>query len=381
MVAIAILSGGTGGHVMPALALAEELEQLGIQLHWFGRPNSLEARMAQTTKAQYWCVDSQGFRGKSGPDKLKGLWSLFVSVCRCWWLLFKMPSRPQMAVGFGGYVSLAPALAFWLWRIPLALHEQNARTGTANRLLRKRARLLFAGLPGAFGVQSGTSSEQAAASGGNFIGNPVRRQLRMASQETFASASSVVRLLIFGGSQGAQAINDQVADLATALPADSWEIWHLCGALPVNKLRALKGRYTKLARKIGVPIKVEAFSDQMDEIYRWADIVLCRSGALTLSELALFSLPAVLVPLPNAIDNHQMVNAEIWRDAGAASVAVQSELEPVALAAELQQMAQNLSSMKAAATRLARPDAARRMAQKILASIRGTDSMQGSGLS
>ena len=354
MVAVAILAGGTGGHVMPALAVAGELSRRGAEVHWFGRPQGLEADLFRTQlradSHSYHAVPAAGVRGKRPWVALYGLLLLAVALVRSWWLLRRL--RPAAALGFGGYASLSPACACVLLRIPLVLHEQNSRTGSVNRLLARWAKKLIAGMPGAFAEAVGREPE--------LLGNPLREQMAAAPERPpRGETKEALHLLVFGGSQGARALNQLAPELA-AQCEQPLSVRHLCGR---------DGDAAELARQYsqcGVSAEVQTYTEDMVGLYNWADLALCRAGAMTLAELALAGVPALLVPLPHSIDGHQAANADVWQRSGAARTLPQSGLTADQLAAELRTLSPNLPTMGRAASALAHPKAARDLAQRLL---------------
>ena len=352
---VAIFGGGTGGHAMPALAVACELKRRGAVPHWFGRRRGLEADLARQADILYHTIAAGGVRGKSLPRAAVNLLVLAASLLHCMWLLLRLRPRPAAAIAFGGYVSLPPAVACLLLRIPLMLHEQNARAGSVNRLLGRWASALFCGLPGGF---------DAAAS--EYVGNPVRSNLwsRLQADADADSTRSQgpTRLLVFGGSQGAQAINDLMPELARVLGED-WQIHLLCGS------GGGQDRVSQLQRECragGSKVQVEAYNDDMAALYDWADLVLCRAGAMTLAELGAAGLPALLIPLPNAIDDHQRANADFWQSQGAAMVVEQGGLDAGTLAQRLVSLREKMQQFSQAAKELAMPDAARILSDRLL---------------
>lgn len=347
---VAILAGGTGGHVMPALAVAEELSRRKVQLHWFGRIKGLEADLAPDIGLSYHAMNVGGLRGLPLFTALFNAVRMFFICARVWLLLRRLRDRPQVAIGFGGYVSVPPALACLLNGIPLVVHEQNAVLGSANQLL------------GFWARQKLTGHERGFHGEAQCVGNPVRSQVREAGANRAArKAKDRLNLLVLGGSQGAAAVNRIVPEALALLGDTSLRVHHLTGQ---GKAEAVQAHY----RQLGIEAEVEEFSWDMPRLYRWASLAVCRAGAMTLAELAVCGLPAVLLPLPGSIDSHQLDNGVAWQDAGAGICLPDRDPEPQALAEAVKQIgsAARLEAAAKAAGQLARPDAAARIADSLL---------------
>lgn len=352
MVAVVLLAGGTGGHIVPALVVAEELGHRQAEVHWIGRPDSEEEKQvrAGNDAVHYHGLRAGGLRGKSPWVAVRNLCILLASCWRAFWLLRLL--RPEVAVGFGGYVSLPGACACLLLRIPLVLHEQNARTGSVNRLLARRAECLIAGMSGAF-------SECASQRKVELLGNPVRSEMEGLKRRT-RTGDGMLRLLIFGGSQGAEAINQMAPEFASLLGAD-WTIHHLCGR-GSGRVSDLQQRY----RALGICAQVEEYRQEMASLYRWADLAFCRAGAMTIAELAAASLPALLLPLPSSVDNHQQINAALWSERGAGISINQNEISLPGLVEWLQGLKGRLGELSRGASTLAYPQAGQKVAERVL---------------
>ena len=340
---IAIFAGGTGGHVYPALAVASELMQRGYHVEWFGTDRGLEARVVPEAGYPLHLLNVSGIRGKGVLARLRGLASVFRALFQAIAALRNM--RPVCALGMGGYVSGPAGLAAWLLRIPLVIHEQNSVAGTTNRLLQRRASAVLAAYPRAFGAQSAVRE----------VGNPIRADLLVAPSHYDYDQHRELRLLVIGGSLGAQALNEMVPDALGRLPEGlRIAVKHQTGPRHVEAVRA------SYPATLNIPVEVLAYIEDMASAYRWADLVLCRAGALTVSELAIMGRPSILVPLPNAIDDHQAHNAAWLAEQGAATLQAQSELTPALLAETLARLAAQptaLNAMAAAARKAARPRA------------------------
>ena len=348
---VLMMAGGTGGHVYPALAVATELLARGYRVEWVGTARGLEHRVVPAAGIVLHCLPVRGVRGKSLIDKMLGLLFLSLASLQALWLVFRL--APGCVVGMGGYVAGPAGVASWLLRKPLLIHEQNAVAGTTNRMLAPLATRIVAGFPGAFrdGIEY------------TVLGNPVRRELVAAGAAGHYdyAGQRPLRLLVLGGSLGARPINNvvpgAVRKLAPGGPAPI-EVWHQAGEAHAEDVR---GCYGDLLDR---GVRVAPFIEDMAAAYAWADLVLCRSGALTVAELAVMGRPALLVPLPHAIDDHQSANARSLTELGAAIFLRQDDMSVDALAGILQDCLarpQQLSAMAAAAFATATPDAAERV--------------------
>ena len=348
---VLMMAGGTGGHVYPALAVASELVARGYRVEWVGTVRGLEHRVVPAAGILLHCLPVRGVRGKNVLHKLLALWFLVLASMQALWLVFRR--SPGCVVGMGGYVAGPAGLAAWLLRKPLLIHEQNAVAGTTNRMLAPLATKIVAGFPGAFSPEVAYT----------VLGNPVRRQLIMArAANTYDfSGQRSLRLLVLGGSLGAQPINEVMPGAIHHLVHSDGagiEVWHQSGAGHDHDLRQ---RYGDLLQQ---GVRVEPFIEEMAEAYAWSDLVLCRAGALTVAELSIMGRPAILVPLPHAIDDHQTANARSLTDCGGATLLRQSDMNESSLAGLLLEFLgapQRLAAMAAASFAAATPDAADRV--------------------
>jgi len=309
------MAGGTGGHVYPALAVAEYLQERGIRLFWLGTSSGLEARIVPDHRIELLTVDVSGLRGK-------GFWrwffspvSLCVALAQSLWILLRL--RPSVVLGLGGFVSGPGGLAAWLLRIPLYIHEQNAVAGLTNRLLAPFAKTVMQGFPGAFRKEKVVTT-----------GNPVRKDILqlVQVQRTAADSSRPLRLLVLGGSLGARALNEIVPQILRALPDGlRLDIWHQTGSGHLSFTRNLYGS------SMPDTVKIVPYIEDMARAYQWADLAFCRAGALTISEVSIAGLASVLVPYPYAVDDHQTANARYLSDQGAAVLVSQSDLNVSAI--------------------------------------------------
>jgi UDP-N-acetylglucosamine--N-acetylmuramyl-(pentapeptide) pyrophosphoryl-undecaprenol N-acetylglucosamine transferase len=316
---ILIMAGGTGGHVFPALAVARALKELDRQVVWLGTHKGLENRLVPEAGIPLDYIRVSGLRRKGLLSWVLAPFKVAIAV----WDAVRVVRnrRPGVVLGMGGFASGPGGFAAWLLRRPLVIHEQNAAAGLTNRLLAGLAREVLQAFPGSF------SSHVTART----IGNPVRQEIFALPdpQERMANRSGPLRLLVLGGSQGALALNQAVPAAVALLPdAKQVEIWHQSGAATLD---AAVDAY----REQQINARVDPFINDMSEAYAWADMVVCRSGALTVSELAAAGLGAVLVPYPSAVDDHQTLNAQFLVDAEAAVLVQQEDLTPEVLSKEL----------------------------------------------
>lgn len=346
-----IMAGGTGGHVFPALAIAMALRERNWDVSWVGTSRGLESRVVPENGIRLHTLKTLGLRGKGLLPKLKGVLSLIFACLQAFWLL--TTNRPCVVVGFGGYAAGPAGIVAWLLRIPVVVHEQNAVAGTTNRLLSRVAKEVLAGFEGAF----------SAGSAARVTGNPVRTALadlpNKLYPETQFSEAQPLKLAILGGSQGALALNEGVPRALSKLTEEALKrlaVRHQCGR---NHHDVTQSAWSDIAL---ANIEITPFVDDMAELYQWADIAICRAGALTVSELAVTGTPSVLVPLPSAIDNHQLKNAEALRDVGGAVIVEQANLESGTLEAfcsEALTQSQRLADMSLAAKNWSKPYATR----------------------
>jgi UDP-N-acetylglucosamine--N-acetylmuramyl-(pentapeptide) pyrophosphoryl-undecaprenol N-acetylglucosamine transferase len=318
---VLIMAGGTGGHVFPALALARLLRERSRRVVWLGTRRGLEARVVPADGFPVEWLSVGGLRGKN----LLTLLAAPFTVLRALWqaLAIIRRHRPGVVVGLGGFVTGPGGLAAWLCRRPLIVHEQNAIAGFTNRCLAPLAREVLTAFPTALAGQSRV----------RLIGNPVRAEItRLAAPaERFGGRSGPLRLLVVGGSLGARRLNESVPG-ALALLARG-------GAQPISVRHQSGEKLIDAARQAyssaGVIGEVSPFIADMAEALGWADLVVCRAGALTVSELAAAGVGAILVPYPHAVDDHQTFNARYLVEAGAARIVADAELTAERLAAEL----------------------------------------------
>jgi len=350
---ILIMAGGTGGHVFPGLALARLLREKSLEVVWLGTERGLEARVIPAEGFPLERLSVGGLRGKGVRAWLAAPFRLILALAQA--LRVMRRHRPLVVVGLGGFVTGPGGLAAWLTRRPLLIHEQNAVAGFTNRCLAHLARVVLEAFPDSFGRHVHA----------RVIGNPVRRDISALAPPAarFAGRSGPIRLLVFGGSQGAARLNAVVPFALRRLAGRlDFEVRHQAGDRWLTEARASYAR-------AGVRAEVRPFIEDMAEGYAWADLVICRAGALTVSELAAAGVAAVLVPFPGAVDDHQAHNAQFLVRAAAATVIADRELTEERLAGELERLCSGrgrLLAMAERARQLAAPRAAEELARSCL---------------
>ncbi|HEX2797019.1 MAG TPA: undecaprenyldiphospho-muramoylpentapeptide beta-N-acetylglucosaminyltransferase, partial [Immundisolibacter sp.] len=312
---VLIMAGGTGGHVMPALAVAHELRAQGHEVRWLGTATGLEARAVPAAGIELFTLPVAGLRGSGVLRYLSAPVGLLRALAQAIGLVRRL--RPDAVLGLGGYAAGPGGVAAFLLRRPLLIHEQNARPGLTNRLLARLAQRVMAGFPGV--RLAGRAAE--------FTGNPVRGEL-LELPPPGERLSTASRLLVLGGSQGAQAIN--------AVVPQALELLKQSG-VPLPQVRHQAGRQHAEAvaadyRARGVTATVDGFIDDMAAAYGAADLAICRAGALTVAELCAVGLGALLIPFPHAADDHQTANAREMVQAGGARAIPQAHFTPIELA-------------------------------------------------
>ncbi|MCK7593959.1 undecaprenyldiphospho-muramoylpentapeptide beta-N-acetylglucosaminyltransferase [Pseudomarimonas salicorniae] len=354
MAPVLIMAGGTGGHIFPGLALAAELRARDVPVLWLGAEGGLETRLVPEHGVEIATLPVRGLRGKGMRTLLTAPLMLARSLFAAIRLMGR--TRPRSAISFGGYAAGPGGLAAWLLRVPLCVHEQNRVPGLTNRWLAKLARRVLCGFPGAFPRSPKLE----------VVGNPVRAEIAAlpAPTERFAGREGPLRLLVLGGSQGARALNAAVPRALAGLEA-GWTVRHQCGEKMVETAR-------KAYSEAEVEAQVEPFIKDMAEAYGWADLVVCRAGALTIAELASAGVGALLVPFPHAVDDHQTLNAGYLVEAGAAHLLVEGEGLDDRLAAAMSRLSDRsgLAELAVRARALAHRDAAVRVAEAVLSEAR-----------
>ncbi|MEG3114061.1 undecaprenyldiphospho-muramoylpentapeptide beta-N-acetylglucosaminyltransferase [Salinicola sp. 4072] len=344
---VLIMAGGTGGHVVPALSLAKALIERGVAVEWLGSPRGIENRLVPEAGIALNRIDVAGLRGNGLAGWLSIPWRLTRAIRQSRQVIRRFD--PQLVVGLGGFASGPGGLAARLAGKPLVVHEQNAIAGLTNRSLARLATKVYAAFPGAF---PGGKAE--------VVGNPVRADIAALGEHPRTANQMndrALRLLVLGGSLGAQSLNQKLPVALSALDASSRpQVRHQAGR---DKDEVTREGY----RSAGVEAEVSAFIDDMAAAYDWADIIVCRAGALTIAELSAAAKPSLLVPFPHAVDDHQTHNARHLVEAGGAQLIQQVELTPERLQAALESLLQPdvLARMASQARRVAHLDAVERL--------------------
>jgi len=345
---VLIMAGGTGGHVIPALSVAKHLKEKGYQVHWLGSVQGIENDLVPDAGYELHRISISGLRGNGLAKKLLAPFQLL----RALWQALKVfrELKPEMALGMGGFASGPGGLMAWLLRVPLVIHEQNAIAGMTNKILSKKATRLLQ----AFGNTFDRADVKT-------VGNPVRTTIAniVEPKERLEGHGESLNVLVVGGSLGAVAINDVLIDTVSKLPAEmNLNVHHQVGK---RNFESVKQAYAD-AGITSKNIKVSAFIADMAAEFSWADVVICRAGALTVCELMAAGVASILVPYPFAVDDHQTANARFLSDANAGLLCDQNEFTSAYLINQLtllQQDPSKLLDMSVAARGLAKPESAK----------------------
>ena len=339
-----VMAGGTGGHVFPGLAVADVLKSRGWNVVWMGNPDGIEAKLVPSRGYEMAWVRFGALRGKGLLRKLLLPFALLSGFRQAWREIRRI--KPDVVLGMGGYISFPGGMMAVLAGCPLVVHEQNSIAGLANRVLSRVATRVVCGFPDALPKSS-------------WLGNPVRSEIAQLPDRSgrIDAESQQLHLLVLGGSLGAAALNEMVPQgLGLLTEEERPQVVHQAGE---RHLEQLQSNY----QKAGVQAHCVAFIDDMAGAYEWADLVICRSGALTVAELAAAGVASILVPFPHAVDDHQTFNAKFLVSAGAAFLLPQNEMTPESISlirnysrGQLQQMAERARAM-------AKPEAASEVAR------------------
>jgi len=348
------MAGGTGGHIFPGLAVADAVKAAGWRVVWLGNPDGMEAKLVPERGYELAEVRFTALRGKGLLRKLL----LPFNLLSGFWQAIKVLKRiqPDVVLGMGGFISFPGGMMAVLKGMPLVVHEQNSVPGLANRVLALVADRVLTGFPDVLGKCEWT-------------GNPVRDEILKVPAPALRFATRLgsgtpLQLLVIGGSLGAQALNDMLPRSLALLPeALRPQVVHQSGT---THLDSLQQNY----RQAGVKASCVAFVDDMAGAYEWADLVICRAGALTIAELAAAGVASILVPFPHAVDDHQTANARFLANAGAAILLPQSEVSPGKLALLRNLSRDQLLQMAERARALAKPDATAAVAKACIESAR-----------
>ena len=297
---ILLAAAGTGGHIMPAMAVADKLINKKFNIFWAGTPNGMENRIINKKKMFYISLAIGGFRGKKLISLISYPFKFALCLIKVMWLIQKY--KISRVLVFGGYISLPVGFAAKLMRRKLFIHEQNTIMGTSNKLLAPFAEKIFSAFP--------LKNNQFV----NVCGNPIREKIANI-KKTISQDKNKINILILGGSLGAQVINEKIPIILNKL--NKYDVIHQCG----------KGNKSTIEKLYDKKINVIEFIDNIEKYYKWADLVIARSGAMTVAELEQVGLPAIFIPFPFAIDNHQQKNAEYCVDKGGALICKQDEID------------------------------------------------------
>lgn len=348
---VLIMAGGTGGHVFPALAVADELRARGVPIVWLGTRNGIEARVVRQAGYQIEWLSITGLRGKNAATLLLAPARLLIAcaqACRVLW-----QRKPAVILGMGGFVAGPGGLMAWMMRRPLLVHEQNAVAGLTNRLLARLAGQVLQAFPRTFNDNAIT------------VGNPVRKDIQQLPEPKMRieGHQGALRLLVIGGSLGAVRLNEIVPQAVSRIKLEARpEIRHQTGRKNIEAAR-------ECYRQQGVEADVKPFIDDMAEAYGWADLVICRAGAMTVFELAAAGVGSILIPYPYAVDDHQTANADYLVNAGAAIIKQQQDLNSEWLSDTINTLTQQrdrLVQMAIAARSMAMPAAANEVADRCM---------------
>ncbi len=357
--AILIMAAGSGGHIFPGLAIASALELRGWNVHWMGTPSGMENKLVAQAGYPIVNVNISGVRGKGPMAWVLLPLRILIAFCQSTFAIFRI--RPDVVLSLGGYVAFPGGMMAVLWGRPLVVHEPGAVAGITNRLLATVADRVIVGMQGAFErkVAQGWVNRIPRPKKVDWLGTPVRREIAAIDppEKRYAGRGGPLRLLVVGGSLGAQTMNDLVLAALLALPpASRPQVVHQSG----EKLYpGLQGAY----RAAGLPGEVVAFIDDMAQRYAWCDVLICRSGAITVAEITAAGLAAILFPLPWFVVDEQTANARFLSDRDAGLTLPQLETSPEALAGLLGALTrERLAQMARKARELGHPDATARCA-------------------
>lgn len=330
---IVIMAGGTGGHIFPALAVAQFLQMQGWQVSWLGTKAGLESRVIPEADIEIDWLSVSGLRGKGIFSKVAAVFKLAKACLEARKILTQR--KPDVVLGMGGFVAAPGGFMARMLKIPLIIHEQNRVVGTTNRLLAKIATKVLQGFPNSFDAKFNAIC----------TGNPLRKSVIEVVNQAHSLRNETLRILIVGGSQGAKALNENVPN-AMALLKNAVQVRHQTGS-------AMQSDVAETYKKLNLNAEVSAFIDDMATAYSWADLIICRAGAMTVSEVAAMGIPAIFIPLPNAIDDHQTANTKYLSEANAAILVKQSDLTAKNLAQQIEILCKNLPERRIVAQSLA----------------------------
>lgn len=350
---VLIMAGGTGGHVFPALAIAQKLKEQGATILWLGSPGRMEEQLVPKYGFDIRYIKVKGVRRNGLATLLKAPFMVAKAIVQAGRIIRDF--KPDVVLGMGGYASGPGGFAAFLRGIPLVLHEQNAAAGLTNKLLFKIARKVMLGFPGAF------SGDKV-----SVVGNPVRESILAIHKLNRDFNHKPLRISIIGGSLGARALNEMLPRALSGFKNGEISVTHQCGRGNSQSVR-------ELYREAQFEIKVSDFIDDMDKLYKNTDLIVCRAGALTVAEVCCAKIPAIFVPLPSAVDDHQTKNAMFLKQEGAALICPQAQLDADSLYQQIKKLSGNdlkLKEMSDNCARVAITDATDRAVEIIDSVIR-----------
>jgi len=340
---ILIMAGGTGGHVFPGLSVAKALTESGCSVIWLGTKEGIENKLVPEAGIDIEFISVMGLRGKNIRTTLIALRRMFAAFFQSFLIL--MRHRPQVVLGMGGFASGPGALAAFVLRYPLIIHEQNAVPGSTNRFLSKIASSVLEAFPGSF-----PSNIKAIT-----IGNPVRREIAEIEEpnKRLEDREGPIRILVIGGSQGSLILNKAIPIALKELSLiTKLEVLHQAGHKTISQAK-------EAYENVSVGLYLVEFIEDMADAYKWADMVICRAGAMTVTELTNVGLPAIFIPFSMAIDDHQNANAKLMQEVGAAEIIQEKDIASGALALVLRDWIEDRNILKRRAnlaTSLAKPE-------------------------
>lgn len=327
---ILMMAGGTGGHIFPALAIANAMKAAGVEVQWLGSRGGMECRIVGAQFPMH-CLRISGLRGRGFRVKLLLPYRLLVATLQALYYLWQF--KPDLVISMGGFVAGPGGLAAWLARKRLIVHEQNAIAGMTNRYLSRGAALVMSAYPNVL------SNHAAAVE----VGNPIRKALTQlpAPDQRLADRSGPLRILVLGGSRGAALLNQGVLHwLQHFSRRTELALWHQTG-------EAAQATVSAAYQAMGMQARVDAFIEDMAAAFAWVDVMICRAGALTVAEIAAVGVASIFVPYAHAVDNHQLYNAQYLADQGAASVILEADFNDDALTAEITPLLDNREQVMA----------------------------------
>ena len=327
---VMIMAGGTGGHVIPGLTIAKALEDSGCTVVWLGVRGGIEEKLVPKANIKIEYITVAGLRGKNLKNIITSLKKLFKALFQCFSILKEQ--RPDVILGMGGYVSGPGGIAGFLMRYPLIIHEQNSIPGTTNKLLSKIASSVLEAFPNSFEKKVNAKT----------VGNPIRNEIISIEQpkERLDGRDFPIRILILGGSQGSLVLNKSVPNSIKEIASIAkLEVLHQAGSKTIKEAQ-------KSYENVPVGLYLVEFIDEIADAYQWADIVICRAGAMTVSELLAAGLPAIFIPFSLATDDHQTENAKFMKEIGAAEIVSENEIEKGALSLILRDWIQDRAILK-----------------------------------